>query len=155
MFIKRLSSIKVPCSVSYLESFANFPLSEININHVWFCPHPPQSGRRSYALSPATSLHPWRSRTLWWNESLLSTSLSWTNTKLAPERAGSIRVPTRLATLSSLYGTLTTSQCTSIWWIVKGVPQKLISPNLFKQTFHLNLLSIFFTLSFAIINYLI
>ena len=44
MIIKKLSSLKVPCSVSYLESFANFPFSEININHGCFFAPPPSRG---------------------------------------------------------------------------------------------------------------
>ena len=45
---------------------------------------------------------------------VLSTWLSSTSSRLAPESAGSTKVPTCLVTLSSLYGTSTTSQCTSI-----------------------------------------
>ena len=40
--------------------------------------------------------------------------LSSTSSRHAPENAGAIWVPTRLATLSSLYGTSRTSQCTSL-----------------------------------------
>ena len=76
---------------------------------------------------------------------VLSTWLSSTSSRLAPESAGSTKVPTCLVTLSSLYGTSTTSQCTSICWMVKGAPQKLIFQNLFKQTYHPNLLSIYVT----------
>ena len=153
MFIKKLS---------FLESLANFTFSETNYHvhlhpsaprHLLLPPahpcqhpaHPPQSGWCNFALIPATSLHPRRSRTLWWTESLLSTRLSSTSSMLAPESAGSTKVPTCLVTLSSLYGTSTTSQCTSICWMVKGAPQKLILQNLFKQTYHPDLLSIYFT----------
>ena len=144
MIIKKLSSLKVPWSVSYLESFANFPFSEININHAWFCPPPPvgvaQLRPHSYdEPAPATE------QDVVMDRRVLSTWLSSTSSRLAPESAGSTKVPTCLVTLSSLYGTSTTSQCTSICWMVKGAPQKLIFQNLFKQTYHPNLLSIYVT----------